>query len=599
MGAYIRDTPLARGWQLRRAPCMDAADPPSTLLLHDRNTAGKSTLMNAIAGQVPASKRVVLRGRVLANGVDVREHRPRIAYVQQKDVFYSQLSVRETLAMAARLRLPRAMSEAERQGRVDNVVSRMGLRACLDSPMGDGLKSGGVSGGERKRVAIACELLSDPSVIFADEPTTGLDAFQADKVMGVLKELASSGVTVLVTIHQPRASIFAQLDDLTLVSALGVAYSGPAEAAVKTLRRHLDADVGDSSFLGAPLNPAEWVVDAISIDVSDADVEHASQARVRALVNAAAQAASPLGAAKKGAAAREASRAFGARMARAGPWTQFRCLFARSLRQVTRDKATIRVRVATLLNSAIVFGMIYWRMGNAQSRIQDRMGLLQVCAINTAMASITKTVTAFTRERAVVSRERVARSYEVGPYFVAKLLAEVPMSALFPFIFSSVVYPCSGLHGRPLRFVKFAVVSTLESVTASALGLAVGAIAPSPEVGNALAPAVMLINIVFGGLYIKADNVPLAFKWLPAVSLVRHCHEALCINEFEGLAFETEGPADLATGEDVLVRFGFRDTSLGRSSLVQTKLSIFYHTAAYIFLSSNKPSFQEMLPIDE
>lgn len=112
----------------------------------------------------------------------------------------------------------------------------------------------GVSGGERKRLAIACELLSAPSLLFLDEPTSGLDAFQAHAVAASLRALTAAGHTVVASVHQPRSTVFALFDDLLLLAEGRVAFHGPARAAVVHF-----AAVG----LVAPPDaaPAEWLID--------------------------------------------------------------------------------------------------------------------------------------------------------------------------------------------------------------------------------------------------------------------------------------------------------------------------------------------------
>jgi ABC-type multidrug transport system ATPase subunit len=143
--------------------------------------SGKTTLLNALAGQVPVCKRMSLSGRVRLNGEPVATSTVVIGYVQQADMFYSQMTVRETLQMTAALRLPSGTSAAAREAAVDEALRHLDLSAVAGTVVGD-RKTRGISGGERKRLAIACELLSRPSLLFLDEPTTGLDAFQALKV---------------------------------------------------------------------------------------------------------------------------------------------------------------------------------------------------------------------------------------------------------------------------------------------------------------------------------------------------------------------------------------------------------------------------------
>ena len=210
------------------------------------------------------------------------------------------------------------------------------------------------------------------------------------------------------------------------------------------------------------------------------------------------------------------------------------------------------------------------------------------------MASITKTLTAFSKERQVIQRERAAAAYPIGSYFAAKVVAEMPVSALFPLVFSAAVYPSCGLHNKLARFANFAAVTTLESFTSSALGLAVGAAVPSAEAANALGPAVMVIFIVFGGLYVQPANVPAPLRWVPNASLIRHCFDALSCNEFRGLEFETERPTDLPTGDDALERFGLGDATVAKSCMRQARILAFYLYASKAILSHNRPRFAEM-----
>jgi len=134
-----------------------------------------------LAGQVPASSVLTLHGRLYVNGQLVShsflpsssssstDHTQ--AYVRQQDLFYSQLTVRETLLMAARLRLPPSLTLDEKTVLVDSLLKRLGLAKAADTIVGDD-KIRGISGGEKKRLSLACELLGSPSLIFADEPTS-------------------------------------------------------------------------------------------------------------------------------------------------------------------------------------------------------------------------------------------------------------------------------------------------------------------------------------------------------------------------------------------------------------------------------------------
>lgn len=360
-------------------------------------------------------------------------------------------------------------------------------------------------------------------------------------------------------------------------------WSGPIEYA----RKHFE-----TAGLVCPegTNLPEFFLDIISVDEED----ESSGGRVDDLVACFEGAATSLA----GEVARDAGgkgQSAASCETRGGWWRTFRLLYVRSLRQVIRDKATNVLRLTTNLNSALVFGSIYWRMGLQQSRIQDRLGLLQVVAINTAMASVTKTLTAFTREKMVVDRERTKGDYNVGQYLLAKVAAELPVSAVFPVIFGCAVYPMCGLHRKIGKFAKFLSLLSLESFVSSGIGMSVGSLVSSPEAANAFGPAVMVIFIVFGGYYCRAENVPVVFRWIPRVSLIGHAFEGLAKNEFEGLEFEARaGTADVKTGEAALERIGFSDSTVGGSAVRLGRILLFNWIFTYNTLSKNKPKFQEV-----
>lgn len=115
---------------------------------------------------------MVWRGGSASSCSDCRQ-----AYVTQNNYFFSCLTVRETLEFAAKVKLPSTMSTEEKNKIVDALILKLGLAKCADTLIGN-VKTPGISGGEKKRVGIACELISAPSLVFVDEPTSGLDSFQ-------------------------------------------------------------------------------------------------------------------------------------------------------------------------------------------------------------------------------------------------------------------------------------------------------------------------------------------------------------------------------------------------------------------------------------
>ena len=378
---------------------------------------GKTTLLHALAGQLARAPGVEATGSVIAlvplttaassKGDERTSKRtptrspPRVAFVQQSDEFFSMLTVRETLELAARLRARKGTPETEISATAEALMRRLGLAKVADARVGGG-RARGLSGGERKRLSIACELVGSPAVLFADEPTSGLDSFQAERVVAALSDLAKAeGRTVVASVHQPRSSAFALFDDLVLLAEGKVAYSGPAADALSFFA----SAEGGSHDCPRHFNPAEFLADLVSVDHSSPEAEEASRARVKGVTDAweAKQAKEKKG--KKGELvssshdSQNPNHYHHHHATRTSFLIQLSLLGKRAWRQTTRDKATALARAASSLSSALIFGSIYWRLGKGQASIQDRMGLLQVSAINAAMSALVKTLAAFPRVR--------------------------------------------------------------------------------------------------------------------------------------------------------------------------------------------------------
>ncbi|KAI8331168.1 ABC transporter [Chlamydoabsidia padenii] len=209
--------------------------PGEVMAIMGPSGAGKTTLLDILANR---TKSGTVSGQVLVNGhcLSPRQYKNLIGYVDQEDTMISTLTVYETILYSALLRLPRSMSIAAKKFRVMEVMQELGIDTIKDSKIGHaGHRS--ISGGERRRVAIACELVTSPSILFLDEPTSGLDAYNAYNVVECLVTLAREyHRTIVFTIHQPRSNIVTLFDHLVLLAKGRVIYSGPQARAQSYFR---------------------------------------------------------------------------------------------------------------------------------------------------------------------------------------------------------------------------------------------------------------------------------------------------------------------------------------------------------------------------
>jgi hypothetical protein len=176
-------------------------------------------------------------------------------------------------------------------------------------------------------------------------------------------------------------------------------------------------------------------------------------------------------------------------------------------------------------------------------------------------------------------------------------LATVHVYARLQFIESACVsssWHDSASSMQSTKFAAFCLSNVLETLSASAMGMAIGSVAPSTEAALVLGPAVMLIFVVFGGLYTNQDDVPRVFRWIPSASQIKTGYDALCKNEFAGLDLESDGPGSYPNGEAVLQRQGFNGP-VGDTLLQQGRIALFHWWLTYCLLKANKPKFQVMV----
>jgi|GEM_PF-906707 len=495
---------------------------------------GKTTMLFALLGIMEPAQ-----GRACVNGRDIREHahelRNIIGYVPQDDIMHPELTVREVLTYAARLRLPADTSEAEIDGRVQQTLQRVNLLGAAEVQVGSPDKKG-ISGGQKKRLNIALELLTEPSLLFLDEPTSGLSSEDALSLIKDLRALADRGKTVVLTIHQPGFRVYSALDNVLVLTGktradteAGVkaplpgrlAYYGPA-VANSGAAGHLSPDSITFFNPGLEQLPPEERAELLKDPEAPlAGLEtrpsghwvatYRSHPLFREYVAERAGRSEPPG----------AVRSLG-RPPGPNPLSQWWILTSRYARTKLGDlPATLG-----LLAQAPVIGALLAVVFDKKDPYDIPVFLLVVVAI---WFGCINSVTELVKERAIFRRERMV-FLELGPYLMSKVAVLGVLSLIQSGILLAILSSALALKAPWLLMLAIMFVCAMGGL---AMGFLLSAIRPTLGSAMSILPIVLTAQIVLGGamqplpdmdVLPKALRVP---QWAAQLTLSRWGFEGM------------------------------------------------------------------------
>ncbi|XP_069868913.1 broad substrate specificity ATP-binding cassette transporter ABCG2 [Dipodomys merriami] len=570
---------------------------------------GKSSLLDILAARKDPQG---LSGEVLINGAPrPANFKCNSGYVVQDDVVMGTLTVRENLQFSAALRLPTTMTNHEKNERISMVIRELGLDKVADSKVGTQFIRG-VSGGERKRTSIGMELITDPSVLFLDEPTTGLDSSTANAVLLLLKRMSKQGRTIIFSIHQPRYSIFKLFDSLTLLASGKLMFHGPAQKA-------LDYFASAGYHCEPYNNPADFFLDVINGDSSAVVLnkeEQDHEAKVKSpeesskrekpiiekltefYVNSSfyGETKAELDQLSRG--ERKKKNLAFKEIVYVTPFChQFRWITKRSFKNLLGNPQASIAQVIVTVILGLIIGAIYFRLTNDPAGIQNRAGVLFFLTTNQCFSSISA-VELFVVEKKLFIHEFVSGYYRVSSYFFGKLFSDLfPMRLLPSVIYTCLLYFMLGL--RPAVEAFFIMMFTLMMVayTASSMSLAIAAGQSVVSVATLLMTLSFVFMMIFSGLLVNLRTIASWLSWLQYFSIPRYGFTALQHNEFMGQNFcpglnttqnnsTCSNDYTICSGEDYLINQGIELSPWGlwKNHLALACMMIIFLTIAYLKL---------------
>ncbi|XP_058403456.1 broad substrate specificity ATP-binding cassette transporter ABCG2 isoform X1 [Diceros bicornis minor] len=565
---------------------------------------GKSSLLDVLAARKDPHG---LSGDVLINGaVRPANFKCNSGYVVQDDVVMGTLTVRENLQFSAALRLPTTMTNHEKNERINKIIQELGLEKVADSKVGTQFIRG-VSGGERKRTSIGMELITDPSVLFLDEPTTGLDSSTANAVLLLLKRMSKQGRTIIFSIHQPRYSIFKLFDSLTLLASGRLMFHGPAQEALEYF--------ASAGYQCEPYNnPADFFLDVINGDSSavrlnreDQDgkaneTEEPSQGDMSLIEKLAEfygnstfcremkveldQLAGGQKS-KKGAAFKEITYT-------TSFFHQLKWISKRSFKNLLGNPQASIAQIIVTIILGLVIGAIFFDLKLDSTGIQNRAGVLFFLTTNQCFTSVS-VVELFVVEKKLFIHEYISGYYRVSSYFFGKLLSDLlPMRMIPSILFTCIIYFMLGLKPKVEAFFIMMFSLMMVAYSASSMGLAVATGQSVVSIATLLMTICFVFMMIFSGLLVNLRTIASWLSWLQYFSIPRYGYTALQYNEFLGLNFcpglnttaNDSCSYAICTGEEYLKNQGIdlSPWALWKNHVALACMTVIFLTIAYLKL---------------
>lgn len=490
--------------------------------------AGKSTLMKAISGFNRATNGNP--SPVQVNGDDYYKnfdsYRAVLGYVPQDDILHKPLPVNRALHYTANLRLPADTNPSEINERITRSLEVVEMDKHVQTVVDS------LSGGQRKRVSIASEMLADPSLFFLDEPTSGLDPGLEKKMMYTLRRLADSGRTVVLVTH--ATDNITQCDHVVFMEMGNLVYFGPPSEALSffgvtsgsfaDIYTHLKAEPGDElyqqlvqSTLRAEYH--EWQTmhpgqnqPPPLVDLWKAHYHKSEQYRRYVVERQQSQHAMPM--VKQ----TQAVDAPATRPPRMSPWRQFNILTRRYLDLVLRDRRNLTI----LLVQSPLIALLVWMMaasdalvGSLQADVIQRISaqnLLFVFAVVGIWFGVINSASELTKEREIYRRERLS-NLSIFPYIMSKVCV---LSSLM-FVQNASLLLIVWMFGAGVEFpggdglllpiwLEIFITMMLASLGGMSMGLVISAATKNVSQAISLVPLILIPQILFTGIIFKIEE---------------------------------------------------------------------------------------------
>lgn len=475
--------------------------------------AGKTTLLNLLTGFYDKG----YAGEVHINGY-VRERElfnKQSCYVMQEDRLLPVLTVCEAISMSVELRMPN-IEPKDRAKKVEQSIHEWGLEECRHTITEN------LSGGQRKRLAIAQELVNNPPVVFLDEPTSGLDNVSSLMCIRILKRMASMGHTVVCSIHAPSAKIFSYFDMLYMVSKGRCIYNGEVDNLLGFLSRH---------GLECPQyhNPADYICEIASGDYGDCCDRLSRECEIpEPDKNAVVQGTRS----KYGGVimtSEQKAEAYRMYTFKVNQFHQFRVLLKRCWLSVFRNKVATPLRLLAYAGFAVFIVMLFYDIGRKATTVTNNVTMFFAVTCICVFQSVLPAAIVFPMEVLVLAREQRNCWYSLHVYYLANYIAEIPFLVVPIALLIGIVYYPTGQPLELWRIASLLLFSVQICSVSQAMALIVSAVSKLQTAVFMVLPVVSPAYF-FCGFFVPAHLLSPYIRWMADASYMNYAYNGLLLS---------------------------------------------------------------------
>ncbi|XP_076900742.1 pleiotropic drug resistance protein 3-like isoform X4 [Bidens hawaiensis] len=473
--------------------------------------AGKTTLLDVLSGRKTSG---TVEGEIKIGGYPkVQDTFARISgYCEQTDVHSPQITIEESVIFSAWLRLHPDIDSKTKYKFVEQVLETVELNAIKDALVGIPGVSG-LSTEQRKRLTIAVEVVANPSIIFMDEPTTGLDARSAAIVMRATKNIVDTGRTIVCTIHQPSIDIFEAFDELILLKNGGrVIYCGPLGRNSSRVIEYFE-NIPGVPKIRDNYNPATWMLEVSSTSMeAELGVDFGQIYSTSTLYESNKELVKTLSKPPPG----SKDLYFPTRFPQNG-WGQFKaCLWKQHL-SYWRSPSYNLMRSMYMLFASFMFGLLFWDQGEKihnQQSLFNVFGSMFAAILFSGINNASSVIPYVSMERSVLYRERFSGMYASWAYALAQVAIELPYLFAQSLVYVCITYPMIGYYWSAYKVFSYLYTFLCTLMYFTYMGMLLVAVTPSFPVAAILSSAFYTMFNLFGGFLIPKPKIPNWWTWM-------------------------------------------------------------------------------------